>query len=119
MFLYQCILLTLVVPFPLDRDEKEYGGRVIVSYFIDGDNNFFQGYTRLSNVQFNNGGQRDHVENYDPRFSLAFLNNAESTGKTESYVKKCAFNYNYNTAIGIFGDATKILIEVLGLTHMI
>ena len=52
-------------------------------------------------MEFVNCGQRGFVENYDPRFSLAFLNVGDN-GKHSS-VTHCSFNYNYNAALGSFG----------------
>ncbi len=100
-----------------DRDEEEFGCRVLIGQFVDGNNNHLQGFAQLSNVAFTNCGQRAFVENYDPRFSLAFLNAFPSTAgnKYESFVKKCSFNHNYNTAIGAFGS-TGITFEVSSST---
>ena len=61
----------------------------------------YTGDAILSNVEFVNCGQRGFVENYDPRFSLAFLN-IEDKGQ-DSSVKHCSFNFNYNAALGAFG----------------
>ena len=60
--------------------------------------------TQLSNVEFVRCGQRGFTELYDPRFSLAFLDVGDVTQQeTESYVRKCSFNINYNVAIGTIG----------------
>merc|ERR1712180_516218 len=49
-----------------------------------------------------------------PDMPFAFLNHEDSTdgdvGNKESYVKKCAFNYNYNAAIGLF-NTNNVLVE--------
>ena len=44
-------------------------------------------------------GQEGYVDDDDPRYSLAF----HTLGSTDSSVKKCSFNHNFNTAIGLFG----------------
>ena len=55
-------------------------------------------------------GQEGWYDNFDPRYALAFLDTGDSVDangaqkKKESYVKKCAFNYVYNSAIGVFGS---------------
>lgn len=47
-------------------------------------------------------GQKDFTEPTNPRFSLAFHNLGTDDGS--NYVKKCSFNKNFNTAIGIFSS---------------
>ena len=61
----------------------------------------YTGQATLSNVEFVNCGQRGFTEDYDPRYSLAFLN-VGNDGR-ESSVTHCSFNYNYNTALGVYG----------------
>ena len=102
-----------IIGAPYDQQQtEEFGCRVIVGQFIK-DGVVYTGEARLSNVEFVNCGQRGFVENYDPRFALAFLN----TGIRGQYVKHCSFNYNYNAAIGVFGTE-ELLVEVLQI-HLI
>ena len=74
---------------------------MIVGEFTRADGTVYTGQATLNNVEFVNCGQRGFTENYDPRYSLAFLN-VGNAGK-ESSVTHCSFNYNYNTAFGVFG----------------
>ena len=69
-----------------DQETEEFGCRVIVGKF-ERDGVIYSGDAILSNVEFVNCGQRGFVENYDPRFSLAFLN-IEDKGQ-DSSVKYC------------------------------
>ena len=93
--------------------EEEFGARVLVAEFMQ-EGTTYKGYAKFSNVEFVRAGQEGWVDAFDPRYGLAFVNHGESTdndeNNKESYVKKCAFNYNYNAAIGVFGS-DNILIE--------
>ena len=93
--------------------EEEFGARVLVAEFMQ-EGTTYTGYAKFSNVEFVRAGQEGWVDAFDPRYGLAFVNHGESTdndeNNKESYVKKCAFNYNYNAAIGVFGS-DNILIE--------
>ena len=98
-----------------DQEEERFGARVLVGVFTQ-DGTEYKGYGRFANVEFDVAGQDGWYDPWDPRFSLAFLDVGDSTdsgGKSnapESYVKKCAFNYNYNSALGLFG-ANNIPVE--------
>ena len=103
----RAILFKNTINFFSDQEKFEFGCRVIVGEFTR-DGVVYTGQATLSNVEFVNCGQRGFVENYDPRFSLAFLNVGD-TGE-ESSVKHCSFNYNYNVGLGAFGS-NKIVFE--------
>jgi len=96
-------------------EEERFGARVIVGVFEQDDTEYL-GYGRFSNVEFSTAGQDGWYDIWDPRFALAFLDVGDSVDSAgaanapESYVKKCAFNYNYNSVIGLFG-ANNIPIE--------
>ena len=98
-----------------NQEEERFGARVLVGVF-EQDGTEYLGYGRFANVEFDVAGQDGWYDPWDPRFSLAFLDVGDSTdsgGKSnapESYVKKCAFNYNYNSALGLFG-ANNMAIE--------
>lgn len=96
IFICHIILPSLFV----DQDTYEFGCRVIVGQF-ERDGIIYTGDATLSNVEFANCGQRGFVENYDPRFALAFLNVGDNG--QQSSVTHCSFNYNYNAALGSFG----------------
>merc|ERR1719513_186338 len=95
--------------------DEQFGGRVLVGAFEQDDVEYV-GFARFSNVEFAVAGQDGWYDNFDPRYALAFLDTGDSIDSNgapnaeESYVKKCAFNYNYNSAIGIFG-ANNIPVE--------
>jgi hypothetical protein len=90
-------------------DDEQFGGRVLVGEFEQEDITY-TGFARFSNVEFAVSGQEGWYDNFDPRYALAFLDTGDSEDangaqkKKESYVKKCAFNYGYNSAIGVFGS---------------
>ena len=90
-------------------DDQQFGGRVLVGEF-EQDDITYTGFARFSNVEFAVSGQEGWYDNFDPRYALAFLDTGDSEDangaqkKKESYVKKCAFNWGYNTAIGVFGS---------------
>ena len=92
-----------------DQEKDMFGARVLVAAF-DKFGTILPGYGRFSNVEFVRAGQEGWSDNYDPRYSLAFMNAGDHVdaggepGVKESYAKNCAFNYNYNAAIGIFGS---------------
>ena len=92
-----------------DQEEERFGGRVLVGSFEQLDVEY-TGWARFSNVEFKTGGQDGWYDNFDPRYALAFLDTGDSIdandkpNKEQSYVKSCAFNFGYNTAIGIFGS---------------
>ena len=98
-----------------DIADEQFGARVLVGEFTQ-DDIVYTGYARFSNVEFAVAGQDGWPENYDPRYALAYLDTGDSVDangaqkKKESYVKKCSFNYLYNSAIGIFG-ANNIPVE--------
>ena len=89
--------------------DEQFGGRVLVGAFEQDDVEYV-GFARFSNVEFAVAGQDGWYDNFDPRYALAFMDTGDSVdadgaaNAEESYVKKCAFNYNYNSAIGIFGS---------------
>ena len=61
------------------------------------------GYARLSNVEFVDMAQYGYTDAHDPRFSLAWVGTGPVTEIKPSYLKKCAFNRNFGTAVGLFG----------------
>ena len=65
---------------------------------------FLTGYARISNVEFYHSGQEGHVESYDPRYSLSYLNIGEvDEAHPASYVKGSSFHSGFSPAIGLFG----------------
>ena len=93
--------------------EEEFGARVLVGKFTQDDVDY-RGYAKISNVEFFRAGQEGWTDRFDARYSLAFIDHGESYNNDaedrESYVKKCAFNYNYNAAIGLF-STNNVLIK--------
>ena len=91
-----------------DQEEEMFGARVIAAAFKEGAT-VKPGYARLSNVEFVRVGQEGWSDNFDPRYSLVFMDSYEEEfellpiGKINSYVENCGFDYNYNSGIGIFG----------------
>jgi len=92
--------------------EEEFGARVLVSKFTQ-EGTEYRGYAKISNVEFVRGGQEGWTDSFDPRYTLAFLEHEDSIDgdeAKESYVKKCAFNFNYNAALGLF-NTNNLLVE--------
>ena len=92
-----------------ELEDEQFGARVLVGSFEQEDI-LYTGYARFENVEFHRGGQDGWYDNFDPRYALAYLETGDSesaggrAGAMESYVKKCAFNYGYNSAIGVFAS---------------
>lgn len=61
------------------------------------------GYARLSNVEFYHTGQEGFTEEYDPRFSVAYVATGTVSNVKPSKVTKCSFHNGFNTAVGSFG----------------
>ena len=98
--------------YPENVDE-EFGARVLVGKF-EQDKIEYRGYAKIANVEFLRAGQEGWTDRFDARYSLAFIDHEDSYNdddqNRESYVKKCAFNYNYNAAVGLF-NTNNVLIE--------
>ena len=92
-----------------DQEEEMFGARVIAAAFKEG-GLVKPGYARMSNVEFIRAGQEGWSDNFDPRYSLVFMDSSPAEydllpiGEINSYVENCAFDYNYNSGIGIFGS---------------
>ncbi|XP_071946075.1 fibrocystin-L-like [Antedon mediterranea] len=85
-----------------DLYEESFGARVLIGKFQQ-DGNEYKGYARISNVEFYHTGQEGWPDNYDPRYSVAFLDTGEVTVANPSYVRECAFHHGFSPAIGVFG----------------
>ena len=72
---------------------------------------FTLGYARVSNVEFYHTGQEGWTDEYDPRFSIAFLDTGASTEVRPSYLRNSAFHHGFAPAIGTFG------VERLNITN--
>ena len=81
---------------------ESYGCRVLVSTYYNSTTGLHTGLARLSGVEFNGCGQEGFVEDFDPRFSVSFLNTGTITGNS-SYIRSCSFRNGYNTGIGVIG----------------
>ncbi|KAK7084669.1 Fibrocystin-L [Halocaridina rubra] len=83
-----------------DLQKDSFGGRIVVSK-LSSDGVDYTGQIQLHSVELRNMGQEGFPDPDDPRYSLALVNLGLNDGS--NYVKKCTFNKNYNTAIGLFG----------------
>ena len=54
-------------------------------------------------MEFDRTGQEGFTDNYDPRFSVAFVGLGEITESNPCYVRECAFHDGFSPAIGVFG----------------
>ena len=59
----------------------------------------YSGRLELDSVEFRYCGQGGYFSPRDPRYAVAFRNSFDSA--FGSYVRKCSFHHNYNTAIGL------------------
>ncbi|KAK3107254.1 hypothetical protein FSP39_010348 [Pinctada imbricata] len=87
--------------------DESYGARVLVGVTADTTRRY-TGYARLSNVEFYRGAQNGFNSFYDPRHTLTYLDIPDTNVKPR-YVKKCSFNYNFGTAIGVYGTDNLIV----------
>jgi hypothetical protein len=69
------------------------------------------GYARLSNVEFYHTGQEGYTDEYDPRFSVAFVAVGTVSDIRPSIVTKCSFHNGFNTAIGAFGTSSLNIMD--------
>ncbi|CAL4062249.1 unnamed protein product, partial [Meganyctiphanes norvegica] len=88
-----------------DLIKDGFGGRILVSKMNVGDNQY-TGIAELTNVEFRNMGQEGFIDEEDPRYVLTL----HTLGSSTSVLKKCSFNHNFNTAVGLFGS-DNVLIE--------
>ncbi|XP_054620387.1 fibrocystin-L-like isoform X2 [Dunckerocampus dactyliophorus] len=79
--------------------EESFGARLLVgTFFVDGIS--YKGKAQIRNVEFYHSGQEGWNEEYDPRYSVSFLNLGQGN---ESYIQGCAFHSGFSPAIGVFG----------------
>ena len=101
-----------------DTAKKDsFGCRVLVSTYIADSGIQFTGRAELQGVEFKECGQKDFVEAFDPRYSLAFLNTGIATNV--SYIRQCSIHDSYNVGIGVFGAndmivSDNVLLRTLG-----
>ncbi|KAK0070514.1 fibrocystin-L [Biomphalaria pfeifferi] len=80
-----------------------HGARVLVAQ-TEYNGSQMSGFAQISNVAFYHTGQEGFMENYDPRFSIAYVDVISAPGTARySYVKKSSFYCGFSTAIGAFG----------------
>ncbi|XP_012942613.1 fibrocystin-L [Aplysia californica] len=85
-----------------DMISESFGARVIVGQNLIGTEQH-SGFAQISNVEFYHTGQEGFSQNYDPRFSLTYMDVTSTEGEIRySYVKKSTFHSGFNTAIGAF-----------------
>ena len=79
-------------------EQHHYGCRLLVGEYTS--RGFtFSGHAWLDSVEFRFCGQGGYFSPRDPRYSIAFRNNFDSS--IGSYVRKCSIHHGYNTAIGV------------------
>jgi hypothetical protein len=54
-------------------------------------------------VEFYHTGQEGYTDDFDPRYSLAFLAVGDVSDVKPSSVTGCSFHNGFNTAIGVYG----------------
>nr|XP_061786823.1 fibrocystin-L-like [Nerophis lumbriciformis] len=82
-----------------DMMEESFGARLLVGTF-SADGIDYKGKAQLRNVEFYRSGQEGWSDEFDPRYSVAFLNLGQGN---ESYLQGCAFHCGFSPAIGVFG----------------
>ncbi|XP_045210443.2 fibrocystin-L-like isoform X2 [Mercenaria mercenaria] len=88
-----------------DLYKESFGVRVLVG-LVTSQGQAYTGYARLSNVEFYHTGQEGFTDEYDPRYSLAYLATGSVSHVKPSFVSKCSFHNGFSTAIGAFGIAS-------------
>ncbi|XP_053372863.1 fibrocystin-L-like [Mercenaria mercenaria] len=88
-----------------DLYKESFGARVLVG-LVTSEGQAYTGYARLSNVEFYHTGQEGFTDEYDPRYSLAYLATGSVSHVKPSFVSKCSFHNGFSTAIGAFGIAS-------------
>ncbi|KAH3704517.1 hypothetical protein DPMN_079573 [Dreissena polymorpha] len=82
--------------------KESFGARILVAT-LQYKERTFTGYARLSNVEFYHTGQEGFTEDYDPRFSVAYVATGTVSSIKPSKVFRCSFHNGFSTAIGAFG----------------
>ncbi|KAJ0054901.1 hypothetical protein NL108_007111 [Boleophthalmus pectinirostris] len=79
-------------------NKESFGARVLVGSFSFGGIDY-KGKAQIRNVEFERTGQEGWTDDYDPRYSVAFL----SLEKVEdTYLQGCSFHDGFSPAIGVF-----------------
>ncbi|KAK7898488.1 hypothetical protein WMY93_019341 [Mugilogobius chulae] len=81
-----------------DMYKESFGARVLVGTYNFGGIDY-KGKAQIRNVEFYHTGQEGWTDDYDPRYSVAFLN-LEMVEDT--YLQGCAFHDGFSPAIGVF-----------------
>uniref|UniRef100_A0A3P8VF56 PKHD1 like 1, tandem duplicate 2 n=1 Tax=Cynoglossus semilaevis TaxID=244447 RepID=A0A3P8VF56_CYNSE len=82
-----------------NMNEESFGARVLVGTYSWAGVDYKT--AQIRNVEFFQSGQEGWIEDYDPRYSVSFLNLGQSSG--DSYIQGCAFHDGFSPAIGVFG----------------
>ncbi|XP_052805044.1 fibrocystin-L-like isoform X2 [Mya arenaria] len=85
-----------------DLYDESFGARVLVGLIVY-NGQAYTGYARLANVEFYHTGQEGWTEEYDPRFSVAYVATGSVSNVKPSKISKCSFHNGFNTAVGAFG----------------
>lgn len=62
-------------------------------------------------MEFYHTGQESFKEEFDPRFSLAYLNTGTVNHVKPSFASRNAFHSGFSTAIGVFGTGSLNVTE--------
>lgn len=81
-----------------DMMKESFGARLLVGSFSSGGIDY-KGKAQIRNVEFYRTGQEGWTDDYDPRYSVAFL----SLDQVENtYIQGCSFHDGFSPAIGVF-----------------
>uniref|UniRef100_A0A8C4N397 Polycystic kidney and hepatic disease 1 (autosomal recessive)-like 1 n=1 Tax=Eptatretus burgeri TaxID=7764 RepID=A0A8C4N397_EPTBU len=100
-----------------DWEREAFGARVLVGSFWHGDSKY-QGYARISNVEFHYSGQEGYRDASDPRFSISFLGLEKIVVDGVRYIRGCSFHHGFAPAIGIF-DTDGVIVEDNVIHHTV
>ncbi|KAJ0003487.1 hypothetical protein NQD34_008585, partial [Periophthalmus magnuspinnatus] len=81
-----------------DMTKESFGARVLVGSFSFGGIDY-KGKAQIRNVEFDRTGQEGWTDDYDPRYSVAFLNLEEVE---DTYLQGCSFHDGFSPAIGVY-----------------
>uniref|UniRef100_A0AAV2K2L6 G8 domain-containing protein n=1 Tax=Knipowitschia caucasica TaxID=637954 RepID=A0AAV2K2L6_KNICA len=81
-----------------EMEKESFGARVLVGTFSFGGIDY-KGKAQIRNVEFYRSGQEGWSDDYDPRYSVAFLNLEQVE---DTYLQGCSFHDGFSPAIGVF-----------------
>ena len=70
-------------------------------------------------MEFYRSGQEGWVEDYDPRYSLAYVDTGTASEDRPSYVVHSSFHHGFSPAIGLFMSSSNITVDSNVIHHTV